>query len=441
MNLGPNDYKSFALTTALMDHTAGIIINKGFSFLNIFIQFEPYNLDMSKKKTLTLLLSLIAVAASSCGVKTKPSSSEDDISSDIDSSISSSSSSSISSGEESSQSEGHPTEEAYQYDFSNRCYEHLTYIGNNLKDRSITSSRSNDHDAAKEYIKKTLMDKGYTSVREQPFNYSSYSPANVICSIEGKSSDKKIVIGAHYDGDGVGDNGSGIALLLGVAEGLYNITPKYDTDIVFFDCEEVGEYGSDAYVDSLTNEEISNIEFMVNVDSIAFGDYPNIYGGKQSGSKITQLEGYELAVSKAKELGFKMWDTEDLDGYYKNHSSKGPEIEDYALYTNPWTKKNDAPKNGGTYSPTTIDASDHVPFKNKNVPIIYFEATNWFAKGDNGYNAYTGYFETIDTSIGYYGMFMNTEYDTLENLEEYFPGRAEAHLMMYSALLSSLMLK
>ena len=334
-----------------------------------------------------------------------------------------------------------PKEIAKEYDFSAGCNEHLVYIGTNLKDRDVNKRASNEHDSAKEYIKKTLIQAGYDDVFEIPFTHQRTTLGDVVCRIAGKSSEKKIVLGAHYDGDGAGDNGSGVALLLGVAEGIVSLTPEYDVDIVFFDCEEEGDFeGSRAYLSSLSSEEKSKIEFMINVDSLAFGDYPNIYGGKQSRTgKVSLLSAYELAVSKAKNLGFTMWDTSDLEGYYEKHGT-GPAIEEDAFYTNPWTKFHDSPNNNGVYSPTTIDASDHVPFSEAGIPIVYFEATNWFASGDGGYEAYSGYFETYDSSIGYYGMFMNTSYDTLENLELYFPGRALAHFKLYSPLLASLLL-
>ncbi|MCR5078467.1 MAG: M28 family peptidase [Bacilli bacterium] len=326
------------------------------------------------------------------------------------------------------------------FDFSSRCYEHLEYIDANLKDRDILRKASNSHEAAKDYIKDILFKAGYTDIREQPFAYGKYQATNVICSIKGKNSEKKVIIGAHYDGDGTGDNGSGVALLLAVAENLCGITPEADVELVFFDVEEEGLYGSKAYVDSLTDEDLGKIIYMVNIDAIAFGDYPNIYGGRQNrNGDVTNLEAYDLALNKARELGYKVWDTAMLDGYFKQHQT-GPEIAEGSFYTNPWTKENDAPKNGGTYSPTTLDASDHVPFNNKGIPIVYFEATNWFAKGDGGRDAYTGYYETYDTTIGYYGMFMNTEYDTLSNLEKYFPGRAMEHFALYCPLLSSLIL-
>jgi len=327
---------------------------------------------------------------------------------------------------------------ATRFDFSPQCMTHLNYIGTNLTDRDINGVSNNDHNDAKAYIQNVLANAGYSNVFEQSFTYRRKSAANVVCRIAGISHTKRVVLGAHYDGDGVGDNGSGIALLLGVAEGIAGITPYYDLDIVFFDCEEVGEYGSIAYVNAL--EDPSAIAFMINIDSIAFGDYPNIYGGNQSSSgNITQLEAYNLAVAKAINLGFNMWDSDDLDGYFALHGT-GPEIAENTFYTNPWTKNHDSPNHLRVYSPTTLDASDHVPFKDAGIPIVYFEATNWFSAGDGGYDAYSGYFEVYDTTIGDHGMFMNTQYDTLANLNAYFPGRAEQHFHIYSSLLSSLVL-
>jgi hypothetical protein len=81
-----------------------------------------------------------------------------------------------------------------------------------------------------------------------------------------------------------------------------------------------------------------------------------------------------------------------------------------------------------------------VAFSDVGIPYIYFEATNWYTDGDGGEGAYNGYFDTQETDIGEYGMFMNTEYDTLENLNKYFPGRVKQHFELYGPLMESLVL-
>ena len=114
-------------------------------------------------------------------------------------------------------------------------------------------------------------------------------------------------------------------------------------------------------------------------------------------------------------------------------------LED-AFFTNPWTNAHPAPSNMWAPSPATIGASDHVGFAVRGIPCIYFEATNWWAAGESPELAYTGYIETEDASLGEDGMFMNTEYDTIEVLNRLFPGRAEQHYRLFSPLLSALIL-
>ena len=268
---------------------------------------------------------------------------------------------------------------------------------------------------------------------------------NITARLKGTDSSKQIIVGAHYDGDGAGDNGSGTALLLAVACGLkeHGVIPPVDLVFIFFDAEEVGFFGSREYTDNMTAEEIASTLFMVNMDSIAFGDYCYIYGGRLDDSgtgnkNVVGLDAYNHATEIAKLFDIKTCLTPELDGYFAAHGS-GPALDDNTLFTNPWTDENPPPKNYLYPSPMTGPWSDHEAFSREGIDIIYFEASNMFAVGDGRYDCYTGYYETYDNTIGYYGMFMNTEYDTLENLETYFPGRARKHLSLFSRLLTALL--
>ena len=195
---------------------------------------------------------------------------------------------------------------------------------------------------------------------------------------------------------------------------------------------------------------------MVNLDALAVGDFCNIYGGFYDGddydldyytgeekqaSKADHTEGYYFAADLAQQLGFKVYRPKDLDGYYAENG-RGMELQEDAFFTNPWTYENPAPANKQFIgpSPTTIGASDHAPFAIRGIPYIYFEATNWWAEGTDPNTAYLGYTETYDESIGEGGMIMNTDYDTLETMQKYFPDRAEKHYKLYSPLLSALLL-
>lgn len=236
-----------------------------------------------------------------------------------------------------------------------------------------------------------------------------YTP-NIIVTKAGKS-DKTIIVGAHYDGDGSGDNGSSVALAVTTAQHLFGVETEYTIKFVFFTAEEYGLYGSTAYVNAMTEEEKANTLYMINMDSLVCGDYCYLYGGVQNDDTktVTGTEAYDNAMAIAKQAGL-------------------------SFKSNPWTW--DAPAPGydspDYAAPTTGDWSDHAPFKYAGINYLYFEATNWDIPGP--YAEYDGYGETYLV-----GMLMNTPNDYLEYIETYFPGRPLAHLKQFSTLLNLLL--
>ncbi len=347
------------------------------------------------------------------------------------------------------------------YDFTDRALEYLAYIGENYPDRSEDDGA---REAFRDWLTAELAACGYDPARIGAQSFSGEDmfgdPAqgkNIVLTVPGKR-DGRIIVGAHYDGDGVGDNGSGVALLLATAAGLVDVEPECTVQYVFFDREEEGKVGSRYFAGQMSAEAIASTLYMVNLDALAFGDFCNIYGGVygddyaadyiavDEGEENPQpepehLEGYAFATELAERLGFRVYRPEDLDGYFEANG-RGMEPEEGAFFTNPWTYAHPAPQNMEFMgpSPTTIGASDHAPFAVLGIPYIYFEATNWWAESVDEYISYMGYVETYDASLGEGGQFMNTEYDTLENLRALFPGRAEQHYRQFSPLLSALLL-
>lgn len=314
--------------------------------------------------------------------------------------------------------------------------EYLEYFSNNLHKRTTPVQKKK----ARDYIISELKKAGYGNSQIEIQNIGIGK--NIVLTVKGKNAKKQIVAGAHYDGNGDGDNGSGVALLLAEAVGLANQRMPVTIKYIFFDLEEIGMIGSACFVGRMSSAEKRSTLFAVNIDSVAFGDYCCIYGGVQNNDKKTVVatEGYDYAMRTARKLGFNTYDTTYLDGYYKKHG-KGPGLDSNGVFTNPWTYSNPAPENSGTYSPSIGAVSDHEWFAQNGIPYIYFEATNWFATGGNiNGNSFSGYYETTDTTIGKNGMFMNTSYDTIENLEKYFPGRAMQHFNLFSPILSYLIL-
>lgn len=101
---------------------------------------------------------------------------------------------------------------------------------------------------------------------------------NVIATLEASvDTDKRVVLGAHYDGvdtPAANDNGSGVAALMEVARLTMAKQDQLTTDLsfVFFGAEEAGLYGSTHYVESASRESLSNIVGMINLDMVGIGN-------------------------------------------------------------------------------------------------------------------------------------------------------------------------
>lgn len=337
-------------------------------------------------------------------------------------------------------------------DYVQQCYNKIKYIDENISDRDcIAGEQFLD---AQNWIKTTLTDAGYSSVSTQEVSFTRYlnittfdnavsdcttdgkyykrenrnyveveqseathvlatvKSDNIIVKKEGKS-DKQIIVGAHYDGDGTGDNGSGISLALTMAEKLADVDVPNTIVFVFFTAEEYGCYGSTAYANAMTDNEVANTLYMINMDSLICGDYCYLYGGVQDDETqtVTMTAAYENAMDVAESLGLE-------------------------FKSNPWTYANPAPgyDTPDYASPSTGDWSDHEGFKNRGIMYVYFEATNWEIPGP--YEEYDGYGETYLV-----GMLMNTENDYLEYIEKYFPGRPQKHLYNFFTLLNALLVQ
>ncbi|HSK44628.1 MAG TPA: M28 family peptidase [Candidatus Binatia bacterium] len=104
---------------------------------------------------------------------------------------------------------------------------------------------------------------------EQPVK-GSRQP-NVICLLPG-TSDKVIIIGAHFDyvsaGNGVVDNWSGASLLPSLYQAIKIEPRKHSYIFIGFTDEEVGEVGSAFYVHQMTKAQVAATDAMVNMDTL-----------------------------------------------------------------------------------------------------------------------------------------------------------------------------
>lgn len=98
---------------------------------------------------------------------------------------------------------------------------------------------------------------------------------NIIGILKG-TSEKKIIISAHYDsvnGPGANDDASGVGVMLELARIL--AIEKHNKTIIFiaFDAEEHQLAGSKYYVANLVQKDIDNILGVINLDSVGRGDF------------------------------------------------------------------------------------------------------------------------------------------------------------------------
>ncbi|MFN3781926.1 MAG: M28 family peptidase, partial [Candidatus Kapaibacteriota bacterium] len=124
---------------------------------------------------------------------------------------------------------------------------------------------------------------------------------NAILRIKGKTS-KKIVVGGHFDSwdisQGAVDNGVGIAVLYEVARNLSRFNDfHYTIEIVWFNAEELGLWGSKKYVEKHRQE----VVLMINLDMPGEPTGLNTMGFVELDSLLKEfiigLDGFDLKDS------------------------------------------------------------------------------------------------------------------------------------------------
>jgi len=151
----------------------------------------------------------------------------------------------------------------------------------------------------------------------------------VLKAERGSKDAQTIVIGAHYDSvdtPGANDNASGTAALLEVARVLSTQKLAYNLKFIAFGAEEAGLIGAYNYVEGLSQEQLDNTAAMINMDMVGVGDKVGI-----------------------------MTLAEDSDSF----------IADLAeVYLNKFNL---------AYDRSASDASDHAPFEEYGVPVVFFD--------------------------------------------------------------------
>lgn len=124
---------------------------------------------------------------------------------------------------------------------------------------------------------------------------------NVIADTKTGNKDRTVVVGAHLDsvaeGPGINDNGSGTAVVLEVAEEMaeLEIKPQNRVRFAFWGAEESGLFGSEHYVNSLSEQELEQIALNLNFDMLGSPNYVRfVYDGDGSDTPDSGPDGSGL---------------------------------------------------------------------------------------------------------------------------------------------------
>jgi Zn-dependent M28 family amino/carboxypeptidase len=291
-----------------------------------------------------------------------------------------------------------PTATATEIEVGEIAYAHVEAISEGIGPRAAGSEAEA---RTAQYIILEFERLGYLS-ELRPFTVTVkgdiINSANVVAIKHGESP-LEIIVGAHYDsldiGKGADDNASGVGVILEVAERIKEQQTPYTIRFILFGAEEVGLQGSQVYVDQMTAEQIQNTIAMINLDSVTAGDMAYIYGDAGARGVIR-----DWALGFAEENGLAL----------QTQLGENPE---YPLGT-------------------TGDWSDHAPFKSAGIPYTYLESTNWTLGNKDGYTQ-------VSTEYGEDGEIWHTDYDTVEYINETFPGRIQERLTVFVVVLEAIL--
>ena len=139
---------------------------------------------------------------------------------------------------------------------------------------------------------------------------------NIVVELPGESSGGRVVVvGAHYDTtpgtQGANDNGSGVAALMTIIREVAGEDFPFDLWFVLFGSEEIGLYGSQHFVDSLTREEQLSIDAMLNFDVVGTGEFAEVIGDDRLA---------EAAIAAGAAAGVEVRRGVPLDGAASDHT-------------------------------------------------------------------------------------------------------------------------
>jgi alkaline phosphatase isozyme conversion protein len=168
------------------------------------------------------------------------------------------------------------------------------------------------------------------------------------------------------DYDGIHANASGVGTLLTVARQLKREDLDYDVLLVAFGAGTAGQAGAKAFLHAaMSADDIAITEAMYNIDGIYAGDDIYAHAGQNS-----VLPGNRKLYEKRR----KLYEATDVFFEHTLYSKNG-----YNLNTNQASFYVPLPDSSetGIYREWTLHRSDHTPFDQAGIPIVFFESYDY----------------------------------------------------------------
>lgn len=255
------------------------------------------------------------------------------------------------------------------------------------------------------------------------FKGQTLTSNNVVVTQKG-TTDKTLYVGGHYDSavaykgyellEALDDNASGAGVITELVHNLSGIEGEHNVEFIGFGAEEGGLNGSKAFVEGLSDSEISNAIGMVNLDSLITGDKMYANAGDNAydadGNEVAANVGLrENALRIAKEMGIKL------------------EINPALI-----AEGQDKP-----YKPEGVGCCSDQESFDQFMPVVGFEATDWEGGEDKD-----GYTQTSNPAIPDGYTWHNPELDNEKVLTEVFGKEHITQRMRdYSRIISRLIVE
>ena len=167
------------------------------------------------------------------------------------------------------------------------------------------------------------------------------------------------------DFDGIHANASGVGALFTIARQLKRENLDDDVLIIAFGAGTADQAGAKAYLHSMSEEDIAKTDAMYNIDGIYAGDEMYAHAGQNS-----VLPGNQKIYEKRRKL------YEATDVFFENELYTKNR---YNLNTNQSSINVDLGDTGETaiYREWSLHKSDHTPFDEAGIPIVFFESFDY----------------------------------------------------------------